>query len=135
DTLVNAKLKKLRIAPSELCGDEVFLRRAYLDIVGVLPTVEEYKRFMANPLPKKREQLVDDLLGRKEFVELWVLKWAELLQIRSSQQVSYKSMLLYYNWLQEKLAQNVPMNRMVQELLSATGGTFKNPATNYYQNE
>jgi hypothetical protein len=135
DTLVNNKLRKLRIARSELCGDEEFLRRAYIDIVGVLPTVEEYQRYMSSPAANKREQLVDELLGRKEFVELWVLKWAELLQIRSSQQVSYKAMLLYYNWLQDKLAHNVPMDQMVQELLAARGGTFKNPATNYYQNE
>jgi hypothetical protein len=79
--------------------------------------------------------LVDELLGRKEFAELWVLKWAELLQIKSSQQVSYKAMLLYYNWLQEKIANNVPMDKMVQELLAAKGGTFKSPATNYFQNE
>lgn len=135
DTLVNAKLKKLRINPSELCTDEVFLRRVYLDVIGVLPTVEEYSRFMGSTDPKKREKLVDELLERKEFVELWVLKWAELLQIRSSNQVSYKAMLLYYNWLQERLAKNMPMDQMVRELLSASGGTFKNPATNYYQNE
>jgi len=135
DTLVNNKLKKLRIAPSELCTDEVFLRRAYIDITGVLPTVEEYQRFMDSKAPNKRDLLVDELLGRKEFAELWVLKWAELLQIKSSQQVSYKAMLLYYNWLQDNLARNVPMDKMVQELLGSRGGTFKNPATNYYQNE
>jgi hypothetical protein len=135
DVLVNSKLKKLRIAPSGVCSDEVFLRRAYIDIVGVLPTVEEYRRFMESKAPNKRDLLVDELLGKKEFVELWVLKWAELLQIHSSQQVSYKAMLLYYNWLQDKIARNVPMDQMVQELLGARGGTFKNPATNYYQIE
>ncbi len=135
DTLVNAKLKKLRIAPSELCSDEVFLRRAYVDIVGLLPTAEEYQRFMGSKAANKREQLVDELLSRKEFAELWVLKWAELLQIRSSNQVSYKATLLYYNWLQDRIARNVPVNEWVQELLGASGGTFKNPATNYYQNE
>jgi hypothetical protein len=135
DTLVFNKLKKLRVAPSELCGDEGFLRRVYIDVIGMLPTAEEYQRFMSSTAPNKRELLIDELLGRKEFVELWVLKWAELLQIRSSNQVSYKAMLLYYNWLQDKLAKNVPMDQMVQELLAATGGTFKSPATNYYQNE
>jgi hypothetical protein len=135
DTLIDHKLQKLRIAPSELCTDEVFLRRAYLDVIGMLPTVEEYRRFMTSTAPNKRDLLVDELLGRKEFAELWVMKWAELLQIRSSQQVSYKAMLLYYNWLQDKIAKNVPMDQMVQELLAAKGGTFKNPATNYYQNE
>jgi hypothetical protein len=135
DTFVNYKLKKLRIAPSELCSDEAFLRRAYVDIIGLLPTADEYNRFMASAPTDKRERLVDELLGRKEFAELWVMKWAELLQIRSSNQVSSKAMLLYYNWLQDKLARNVPMDQMVQELLGSTGGTFKNAATNYYQQE
>jgi hypothetical protein len=135
DALVDAKLKKLRIVPSGICSDEAFLRRAYIDIIGVLPTVEEYHRFMESKSADRRERLVDELLSRKEFVELWVLKWAELLQIRSSLQVSYKAALLYYDWLQDKIAKNVPMDQMVQELLAARGGTFKNPATNYYQNE
>ncbi|MGH9362395.1 MAG: DUF1549 and DUF1553 domain-containing protein, partial [Thermoanaerobaculia bacterium] len=133
--LVHAKLKKLRIAPSEPATDEEFLRRASLDIVGLLPSAEEYGRFLDRAEPDKRDLLVDELLGRKEFIEMWVLKWAELLQIRSSERVSYKAMLLYFNWLQERLQKNVPMDRMVQELLGARGGTFENAATNYYQNE
>jgi hypothetical protein len=135
DTLVNAKLKNLRIAPSATCSDEVFLRRIFIDLTGMLPSVEEYKAFMANKSADKREQLVKDLMERKEFSELWVLKWAELLQIRSSNQVSYKATLLYYNWLQDRIARNVPLNQWVQELLGANGGTFNNPVTNYYQNE
>jgi hypothetical protein len=63
------------------------------------------------------------------------MKWAELLQIRSSNQVSYKATLLYHNWLQDKIARNVPVNEWVKELLSASGGTFKNPPTNYYEEE
>lgn len=135
DTFVHKKLKDLRIAPSELCTDESYIRRVYLDVVGMLPAPEEYEKFMKNPAANKREQLVDELLGRKEFAELWVMKWAELLQIKSSNQVSYKATLLYYNWLQDKISRNVPVNEWVQELLGANGGTFKNPATNYYQNE
>jgi hypothetical protein len=135
DTLVFDKLKKLRIAPSELSSDEVFLRRAFLDIVGTLPELEDYQRFMSSTEADKREKLVDELLERKEFVELWVMKWAELLQIRTTQTISKKAMLLYYNWLQEKLAGDVPMDQMVQELLGSSGGVFTSPATNYYQNE
>ena len=135
DTHINNKLKKLRIAPSELCTDEEFLRRVTIDIAGVLPTYEEYQKFMNRPEPNKRELLVDELLARKEFVELWVMKWAELLQVRSSNEVSPKAMLLYYNWLQEKIASNVPIDQMVKELLAASGGTFKNAATNYYEVE
>ncbi|HEV8060153.1 MAG TPA: DUF1549 domain-containing protein, partial [Gemmataceae bacterium] len=135
DTLVNAKLQKLRITPSELCSDEAFLRRVYIDVIGTLPNLEEFRRFMSSKAANKRDLLVDELLGRKEFAELWVMKWAELLQMRSSDRVSPKAMLLYYTWLQDKLANNVPMDKMVRELISANGGTFKNPPTNYYQIE
>ena len=135
DTLMHDKFKKLRIIPSEVCTDEEFIRRVTLDVTGRLPTVDEYNAFLADADPKKRDKLVDELLTRKEFVELWVMKWAELLTIRTTNQISYKSMLLYYTWLQERIANNVPMNVMVQELLGSNGGTFANAATNYYQNE
>jgi hypothetical protein len=135
DDLMYDKFKKLRIQPSGLCTDEEFLRRVYLDVVGVLPTVEEYHAFLNDADPKKRDKLVDSLLGRKEFVEMWVMKWAELLQVRTTQQIAYKPMLRYYNWIQERIASNMPMDQMVQELLGASGGTFENAATNYYQME
>ena len=135
DQLIDAKLKKLRIVPSPVCSDEVFLRRACIDITGQLPTREEHDRFIDSSEHNKREKLVDELLGRKEFVELWVMKFAELLKIRSNNDVSYKSALLYYTWLEDKLSHNVPMDQIVQELLDADGGTFKNPATNYYEVE
>lgn len=135
DELVNAKLQKLRITPSEICTDEVFLRRIFLDLTGTLPTVEDYQRFMSNADPEKRNKLIDELLNRKEFTELWVSAWAEWLTIRSSNAISYKAMLLYYNWLADQIGKNVPLDKMVQELLGANGGTFKNPPTNFYQNE
>ena len=134
DALVAAKLKKLRITPSPVCTDEVFLRRVCLDIVGVPPTVLEYERFLASAEPDKRAKLIDELLERKEFAEIWVGKWAELLQVRSvvNNLTNYKGMFLYYNWLVEKISKNTPMDEMVQELLGANGGTFKNPATMFY---
>ncbi|HEV8068749.1 MAG TPA: DUF1549 domain-containing protein [Planctomycetaceae bacterium] len=135
DTHVHNKLKKLRIQPSPVCGDEEFLRRVTIDVTGTLPTVEEFNRFMKDTSPDKRTKVIDDLLTRKEFVEIWLMKWAELLQIRTNQNISTKSMLSYYTWLQNKIASNVPMDVMVQELLGSQGGTFANPATNYYQNE
>jgi Protein of unknown function (DUF1549)/Protein of unknown function (DUF1553) len=133
DTLVAAKLQKLRIAPSGVCDDDAFLRRVYLDIVGLTPTPEEYNKFATSTDPAKRAKVIDELLERKEFSEIWVSQWAELLQIRSTLTVSYKSVFLYYNWLVDQVSKNMPMDQMVQELLGANGGTFKNPATNFYQ--
>jgi hypothetical protein len=135
DELVNAKLQKLRILPSDLCPDEVFLRRVTIDITGLLPTEQEYAEFLADQDPAKRAKLIDRLLERKEFSEIWAMKWADLLTIRSTNQVSTKSAYLYANWLSQQIQNNVPLNKMVQDLLGASGGTFKNPATNYYQVE
>jgi hypothetical protein len=137
DELVAQKIHKLRILPSDLCTDEEFLRRATIDITGTLPTENEFTAFIENTSPDKRSKIIDTLLARKEFTEVWVMKFAELLQIstNANNQVSYKATLLYYNWLQDRIANNVPFNKIVQELLSSTGGTFSNPSTNYYQIE
>ncbi len=135
DELVNLKLKKLRIEPSGKSSDEAFLRRLYVDLVGMVPTEEEYNRFMTSTDPAKRDKLIDELLGRKEFTEVWVSKWAEWLMMRSSNQTSLKSITLYYTWLSEQIADNVPLDKMVREILGANGGTFKNPPTNFYQIE
>ncbi|HEY2251284.1 MAG TPA: DUF1549 domain-containing protein [Planctomycetaceae bacterium] len=135
DELVNEKLKKLRIAPSGICSDETFLRRVYLDLTGTLPSFDEYQKFMTSADPEKRNKLIDELVERKEFTEIWVGYWAEWLMVRSSNVISYKAMLLYYNWLADQIGRNVPMDKMVQNLLGANGGTFKVPQTNYYQNE
>ncbi|RYD26468.1 MAG: DUF1549 domain-containing protein, partial [Verrucomicrobiaceae bacterium] len=139
DPLVAEKLHKLRIIPSTVAEDEIFLRRVFLDVVGVPPTTEERTAFLEDKRPDKRAVLIDDLISRKEFTEMWVMKWAELMQIRTfqngAQSVSYKAALGYYNWLRDRIAVNMPLNEMVGELLSAKGGTFSSPATNFFQVE
>ena len=136
DTLVHNKLRKLRITPSEVCTDEQFLRRVFIDITGTMPSSEEHEKFLADTDPKKRDKVVDQLLQRKEFVDMWVMKWAELLQVRTiNNRVAKKPMLRYFNWLREKIASNTPTDVMVKELLASKGGTFSSPATNYYQTE
>ncbi len=139
DQLVDENLHKLRILPSGTCSDEEFVRRAFIDIAGIYPEATDIRVFMNDKNPDKRGALVDKLLERKEFTELWVMKWAELLQIRSSinnnQPPFYKNALLYYNWLSERIGRNVPFNEIVVELIAATGGTVSNPAVNFYQTE
>jgi hypothetical protein len=141
DTAVNERLHRLRIAPSGLCTDEEYVRRVYIDVVGLYPKPDEVLAFLADKRPDKRSQLVDVLLQRKEFTELWVMKWSELLQIRSginggnNQPPFYKNSLLYYNWLADRIGQNQPLNEVVVDLLSANGGTVSNPPVNFYQTE
>ena len=135
DEHVFEKWRKLRLLPAARCSDEVFYRRVSIDLIGQLPDRDALQAFLAEERPDKRSLLVDRLLARKEFVELWVMYWAEQLQIRSQGNLSYKSTLLYYTWLKDRIAAGIPMSEIVRELLSASGGTFANPPTNYYQNE
>ncbi|QDS92789.1 hypothetical protein FF011L_15380 [Roseimaritima multifibrata] len=135
DQLVGKKMQQLRILPSEICSDEEFLRRATIDITGMLPTSEEYTQFMQDAAPDKRAALVNRLLEQKEFSEIWAMKFAQLLMIKSSNQVSYKSAFLYANWLTDKFARKVPVDQMVRDLLTAEGGTFNTPQTNFYEIE
>ncbi len=138
DQLVNAKLDKLRMFPSPLCDDETFLRRAHIDINGTLPTPDDVKAFTADNDAQKRAKKVDQLLARNEFVDIWAMKWSELLQIRSTNNnvaTGYKSILTYYSWIREQLEKNVPVNEMARQLIAATGSNLDNPATNYYELE
>ena len=137
DGFVNAKLDKMRMLPSGICDDATFLRRVCIDITGTLPTPEEVKIFTSNKEPGKRAAKIEELLQRKEFVDIWALKWSELLQVRTekNQPGSYKSVLGYYNWIRERLEKNVPVNEIARELLVADGSNFENPAATYYQLE
>ena len=136
DEHINAKLRKMRIKPSELCDDATFARRTHIDIIGQLPTLETLDAFLADKDPNKRAKLVDELLESESFADIWVMKWAERLQIRSSNQtISPKAAVLYHEWLRDQITKERPMNDVVYDLLSSTGGTFENPATNYYELE
>lgn len=135
DRLVFARWQNLHLLPSEICSDDVFLRRAAIDLTGRLPSPEELRAFQADPAADKRSRMIDQLLESPDFTELWVMRWAELLQIRTSNGVSPKGLLLYDRWLRERVHAGVTIDQIVKELLPATGGTFENPATSYYQTE
>jgi hypothetical protein len=136
DRLVEAKLRALRIAPSPLADDATYLRRVTLDLIGRLPEPAEARAFLADADPDKRTKRVDALLARKEFTELWVMKWAERLLVRSqNNRVSQKAALRYFEWLEERLANNVPIDQVVRQLLTAQGGVFDQPAVNFFEAE
>src|SRR5262249_55585702 len=135
DTHVHAKLNKMHVAPVEVCTDEVFVRRAHVDLIGLLPTPAEREKFLADADPKKREKLVDALLERPEFRDIWVMKWAEVLQIRTVNGLSPKGLQLYDKWLRDRVRSGATIDGIVRELLPAVGGTFENPAANYFQTE
>ena len=137
DELVDEKLRNLRIVPSGVCNDETFLRRAYIDIIGMLPTSDEVLKFTADADAGKRNKKIDELLACDEFVDLWALKWSDLLQIRTdnNNQGSYKAVLYYYSWLHQGLKNNVPINVIARDLLGASGSNLEHPPANFYQLE
>ncbi len=137
DELVYALWRDMHLSPSEVCGDETFLRRAFIDLIGRLPTLPKSvgSKFLDNSDPAKREKLVEALLERDEFRDLWVMKWAEILQIRTTNGVSPKGIQLYDRWLRERVRSGETIDKVVQEVIPASGGTFDNPATSYYQTE
>jgi hypothetical protein len=132
DRHIDAKLKTLRVNPSELCSDSVFLRRAYLDLLGILPTPDETRTFLADPRPDKRSRLIDALLQRPEFAEFWALKWADLLR-SEEKTLDRKGVAVFYDWLRRSIAEGKPLNELARELIAARGSTYAEPAANYYR--
>lgn len=132
DQHVFAKLKLLNILPSELCTDQEFIRRVYLDLCGILPTPDEARAFFADTDPAKRAKLIDRLLDRPEFADFWTYKWLDVL--RSNRlTIQIKGSHAYRQWLRSHIERNTPWNEVVRDLLTAGGSTFDNPPANYYR--
>jgi hypothetical protein len=127
DDLVWAKLRKLRITPSEPAGDGIFLRRVYLDIIGRLPTPDEVRVFLQDASPDKRERMADVLLARPEYADIWANKWADLLR-PNPYRVGIKATLNFDNWIREAFRTNKPYDQFVRELVTAQGSTWRNGA-------
>ncbi|MGQ9574593.1 MAG: DUF1553 domain-containing protein [Thermoguttaceae bacterium] len=135
DELVFAKLEKLGIPPSEVCPDEVFLRRVYLDAIGALPTPEEVRAFLADADPQKRSKLIDRLLEREEFVDFWALKWGDLLKIKSEYPVRVwpRAVQTYYRWVRDSITQNKAYDQLARELLTSSGSNFRVGPANFFR--
>ncbi|MBI1320374.1 MAG: DUF1549 domain-containing protein [Candidatus Hydrogenedens sp.] len=133
DEYVFAKLRKVRVPPAERCSDTAFVRRLYLDVLGTVPTIEEAEEFLNDPAPDKRAKLIDKLIERPEFSNLWAMKWAEVLRIKPVPNIlDEKGMNRYNDWLRQNIAANRPMDELVRDLLTAEGGNFTNPASNFF---
>ena len=132
DRLVFAQLKELRLKPAELAPDYVFLRRAYLDAIGVLPTPDESQAFLADADPKKREKLIDKLLERPEFAEYWAQKWSDLLR-NEEKALDKKGVAVFYRWITTQIAADRPLNEFARDILAATGSTYANPPANFWR--
>jgi hypothetical protein len=140
DELVFDRLEKLRIAPSELCDDETFLRRVTLDLAGRPPTVEEYRAFMANSSTStgadKRAKKIDALLKNNAFADLWTALWAEQLRIVGGNYAPVathvKAADAYYEWIRRQMRAGRPLNEFVAEMVDSSGSNLMNGPVNLY---
>jgi hypothetical protein len=132
DTHTFAKLKQLQILASDLCTDEEFVRRVYLDVIGLLPTVQETSAFLADMSPDKRAKLIEALLDRPEYAEFWALKWGDLLRV-NNQKVTAAGVHKFRRWIVESVRDNKPYDQFAAELLLAQGSTFNNPPANFFR--
>jgi hypothetical protein len=131
DELVLNKLRGLHIPPSRAATDTQFIRRAFLDAVGILPTAAETQDFLADRSGQKRAQLIGALLARPEYVDYWAYKWSDLLLV-SSRKLAPAAMWSYYNWIRQGVATDKPWDQFVREIMIATGNTQENGAANYW---
>jgi hypothetical protein len=132
DKHVFAKLKMLSLPPSDLCTDQEFIRRVYLDVCGILPSPADVRAFLANPARDKRTKLIDQLLDRPEYADFWTLKWSDVLR-SNRKTIQLKGIHVYQEWIHEHIARNTPFDEVVRDLLTASGSTFSNPPANYYR--
>ncbi len=132
DGFVFAKLERLRIQPAGVCDDVTFLRRAYYDLLGTLPTAGEAQAFVASSAPAKRAALIEALLDRKEFAELWALKWSDLLR-NEEKTLDRKGVENLHSWIKSQIANDAPWNEMAATIVSARGSTYSHPPANYYR--
>ena len=132
DQAVFAQLERLKINPSQVCDDTTFLRRAYLDLTGLLPTIKQAKSFIESSNDNKRASLIDTLLASEEFNDFQTLRWADLLRVEEKT-LDKTGVDVFHDWIRASVTEDKPLNTFAAELIAARGSTYKVPATNFYR--
>ena len=127
DELVTKQLRRLNLPPSPPAGDTEFLRRAYLDTIGTLPTADEVRNFLADASPEKRDTVIEALLSRKEFVDYWTYKWSDILLLNGAL-LRPEAVKAYYQWTHHRVEANTPWDQFAREVVTAQGSSFENGA-------
>ena len=142
DRLAAAKFRELGLQPAQVCDDATFVRRAFLDVIGTLPTATETRAFVDGTDPAKRNKLIDRLLGltgdpaldiyNNSYAAYWSLKWADLLR-SNSKSLGEQGMWALHNWLQGAFRDNMSLDKFVRELVTAKGSVVSNGPANFFQ--
>ncbi len=131
DELVLKQLQLLRLPPSPPADDATFIRRAFLDTIGKLPTADEVRSFLKDTAPEKRNRLIDSLLSRPEFVDYWAYQWSDLLLVNGAV-LRPEAVKAFYGWIRQRVQENTPWDQFAREIVVARGSSLKNGATNFY---
>ena len=131
DELNLAQLEQLHLKPSPPCDEATFLRRAFLDTIGRLPTPQEVREHLADRSPGKKERLVELLLARPEFVDYWTYKWSDMLLV-SGAKLRPAAVNAYWQWIRDRVAENAPWDEIVREIVTSRGSSVENGATNFF---
>ena len=132
DHHVYAKLRQLQFKPSPLANESTFVRRVFLDTIGLLPTEEELEQYLSDPSPTRRQELIDQLLERPEYAKFWAQKWGDLLRV-STKLIGVPSVHKFNRWLEASVASNQPYDQFAEQILLATGSTRQHPQGNFFR--
>lgn len=135
DRLVQARQLETGFPCSGRCSDEVFVRRVYLDLIGQPPSALEALEFIGDQSETKRAQLIDHLLNRPEFADYMALRWCDLLRVKSEFPGNLwpNAVQAYHRWIRDAFRSNMPYDRFVVQLLTASGSNFRDPPVNYFR--
>ncbi len=135
DEAVFADLSNLGLAPANLCSDEVFVRRVFLDTLGTLPTAREAKEFLDSHDSRKRSALIDELLQRPEFADYWAMKWCDALRVKAEFPINLwpGAAQAYHRWIRDAIKNDLPYDQFTYQLLTASGSNFRTPQVNFYR--
>ena len=131
DELVLKQLLRLNLRPSARCSDEVFIRRAFLNTIGVLPTAQEVREFLLNGFPDRRDRLINSLLERPEFVDYWTYRWSDVLMINGNL-LRQEPVRAYYQWIRGHVENNTPWDQFARQLVTSRGSSLEHGGTNFF---
>ncbi len=135
DRLLVKGLEQRGLRPAAICSDEVFLRRAFLDVIGTIPTPSETRAFLESVGADKRMRLIDHLMRRPEFADYWTLKWCDLLRVKAEFPINLwpNGVQAYGRWIYDAVSSNMPYDKFARAMLTSNGSNFRVPPVNFYR--
>ena len=131
DAILDRALAQKNIRKNPVVGDEIFLRRIYLDAIGRAPAHAEAARFLSSDDPEKRSKLIDELLASEGYVNHYFNFWADLLRIHLARGGGTRVTPYYIEFVRQSLRENLPYDEFVRQLVAAEGDVMKHGAAGF----